>query len=222
MEKEIKQNWDIKVVNDNPTYPFIVIDNWYTSIEEQNVWKELDFYLSQPIDNTMRAEDSKSTARKPDGTSLANSRRFYFENWWRQREVSHILSTQYKFRTKYFHNIVRKLGSVSRLLLNCNKDTSIISYYEADNDHYKPHDDMFSFTSLIWMVKEPRKFEGGDLELTESNNLIKLKSNRMVLFPSYYLHSVTPVKFFDKINNGMGRWCITHFFYQCPSCGVNK
>ena len=42
--KTITQYWDVKVVNDNPTFPFVVIDNWYTPEEEKAVWKELDFF----------------------------------------------------------------------------------------------------------------------------------------------------------------------------------
>ena len=32
----IEQYWDIKVIKDNPTFPFLVIDNWYTPEEEKD------------------------------------------------------------------------------------------------------------------------------------------------------------------------------------------
>ena len=35
---EIKQNWIVNVVKENPTFPFIVIDNWYTPNEEKAIW----------------------------------------------------------------------------------------------------------------------------------------------------------------------------------------
>ena len=71
-----------------------------------------------------------------------------------------------------------------------NRDTSFISYYE-DADNFKPHFDVFQFTALIWLYKEPRDFEGGDLILHDfENKKIELKNNRLVFFPSYYLHSV--------------------------------
>ncbi len=43
------------------------------------------------------------------------------------------------------------------------------------------------------MVREPRKFTGGDFILNEPEVEIKLRNNRMVMFPCNYLHEVTPV-----------------------------
>ena len=42
--EKIEQHWKVNVVNDNPTFPFLVIDNWYSPNEEKAVWKELDFF----------------------------------------------------------------------------------------------------------------------------------------------------------------------------------
>ena len=42
MEK-IEQNWKVQVVKDNPTYPFIVIDNWYTPQEEESLVHGTEF-----------------------------------------------------------------------------------------------------------------------------------------------------------------------------------
>jgi len=93
----------------------------------------------------------------------------------------------------------------------------LVSYYE-DNDYYKPHHDTFSFTCLIWMVREPRKFTGGDFILNEPDIEIKLKNNRMVLFPCSYLHEVTPINFTEKVPEemGWGRFTLTHFYYAVP------
>ncbi|MEK9774472.1 MAG: hypothetical protein VW298_02540, partial [Candidatus Woesearchaeota archaeon] len=56
MASEVKQYWKVNVVNDNPTFPFLVFDNWYTPGEEKAVWKELDFYSAYPKDAIKRAE----------------------------------------------------------------------------------------------------------------------------------------------------------------------
>ena len=45
----------------------------------------------------------------------------------------------------------------------------------------------------ISKIKDRELFTGGDFYLPESNNLIKLKHNRAVFFPSCFLHKVTPV-----------------------------
>jgi hypothetical protein len=43
--EKIEQNWKVQIIKDNPTFPFLVIDNWYTPNEEKAVWKELDFLV---------------------------------------------------------------------------------------------------------------------------------------------------------------------------------
>ena len=37
-----------------------------------------------------------------------------------------------------------------------NSDTSFVSYYE-EGDSFKPHFDVFQFTALIWLYKEPKQ-----------------------------------------------------------------
>ena len=54
----IKQNWDYKIIKDNPLYPFLLIDNWYTPSEEEGVWKELDFFSSTDKKDLLRAENT--------------------------------------------------------------------------------------------------------------------------------------------------------------------
>ena len=94
-------------------------------------------------------------------------------------------------------------------------DRNYNSNYYDDAQEYKPHHDDPQFTILIWFYKEPKKFTGGDFIFTQPNVNVKCKHNRMVLFPSYYLHQVTPV-LMDKEyrNKGLGRFTITHFYWS--------
>ena len=47
---------------------------------------------------------------------------------------------------------------------------------------------------------------------------IKVKNNRMVMFPSCFLHSVSPVKFKTPPKEiGQGRYTITHFYFATPT-----
>ena len=41
------KQWKTQVINDNPSYPFLLVDNWYNKDEEKAVWKELDFLSSK-------------------------------------------------------------------------------------------------------------------------------------------------------------------------------
>jgi len=214
--EKIEQYWDVKVVNDNPTFPFVVIDNWYTPEEEKAVWKELDFFSATPKEQIDRAENT-IVARDPDGTAKSNAYRFYIEDFYKKRELSPIINCMYKQRTPEFHKILEdNCMPYARSFMSSNDDSSLLSYYE-ENDHYKPHHDTFAWTCLIWMVREPRLFNGGDFKLNEPDIEVKLKNNRMVMFPCCYLHSVSPVKFHTQPKEiGYGRYTLTHFYYGIP------
>ena len=214
--EKIEQYWDVKVVNDNPTFPFVVVDNWYTPNEEKAVWKELDFFSATPKVQIDRAENT-IVARNSDGSSKSKAYRFYIESFYQKRELSPILNCMYKQRTPEFRNIISECMPYARSFLSSNSDSSLLSYYE-ENDHYESHHDTFLWTCLIWMVREPRLFNGGDFKLNEPDIEVKLKNNRMVMFPCCYLHSVSPVKFHTQPKEiGYGRYTITHFYYATPS-----
>ena len=214
--EKIKQNWKVTVVNDNPTFPFVVVDNWYTPNEEKAVWKELDFFSATPKDKINRAENTL-VARDLNGTALSNAYRFYIEQFYQKRELSPIMNCMYKQRTPEFHKIIKdNCMPHARSFASSNDDSSLISYYE-ENDHYKPHHDTMLWTCLIWMVREPRLFDGGDFKLNEPDIEVKLKNNRMVMFPCCYVHSVSPVKFHTQPKEiGYGRYTLTHFYFGKP------
>lgn len=213
---ENEQNWEVKVVKDNPVFPFIVFDNWYNPNEENAVWKELDFLSSIPKEKIERAETSV-VARDEKGNSLSKSYRFYIEEFYKKRTLSPIINCMYKQRLPKFHKILlNHVQPYARSFCTSNADSSMLSYYE-ESDYYEPHHDTFLWTCLIWMVREPRLFDGGDFSFPEPEVEIKLKNNRMVMFPSCYLHSVDPIKFHTQPKEiGYGRYCITHFYYSTP------
>ena len=220
--EKIEQYWKIQVGKDNPTFPFLVVDNWYTPNEEKAVWRELDFFSARPKDNIDRAENT-IVARFPDGTPKSNAYRFYLEDYYKKREVSPIFNYMYKQRSSEFRDIVEKeMLPYGRSFGTTNRDSSLVSYYE-ENDHYKPHFDSFMFTCLIWMVREPKLFKGGDFKLNEPDVEIKLKNNRMVIFPCSYLHSVSPIRFNKQPKEiGYGKYTITHFYYTLPTGGNDE
>ena len=192
----------ITCVNSDEVFPFIVADNWYSPNEEKLIWKELDFYY-QP-DNLELASDFSA---KKDGVNLSNSWRIYPDAMFTEKykHVSSIMSATKKFHDKEFQNFIKKAMPHGVQFCLSNKNSTIISYYDDDPQ----------FTVLIWFFKEPKKFTGGDFIFTQPNLNVKCKHNRMVLFPSYYLHKVTPV-LLDKEyrNKGLGRFTFTHFYWS--------
>ena len=213
--EKIEQNWIVNVNKDNPVFPFIVIDNWYTPGEEIAVWKELDFISCAPRHTHKKAENT-IVATDVDGNAKSNAFRFYLSSFYNEDVISPIMNTMYKQRSPEFHNIIADILPQSRSYFSCNGDSSMISYYE-DKQFYRPHHDTFSWTCLIWMVREPRKFTGGDFILNEPEVEIKLKNCLMVMFPCQFLHEVTPVVMKEKTDKmGYGRYTITHFYYSAP------
>jgi|TARA_E500000318_G_scaffold924_1_gene1224 Rps23 Pro-64 3,4-dihydroxylase Tpa1-like proline 4-hydroxylase len=207
------KDWIAQIGGDQP-FPFLVIDNWYDKETEKSIWSELDFLSTKNKQEQLRAENT-IVARNEDGTSKSKAYRWYLESIYTEegRTYSTIMQKTDLFRTPEFHEIIQHITPQCRSFLGSDFDTTIISYYE-NNDYYKAHYDKFQWTSLIWFYREPKKFKGGNLKFTEPNYEIKVKHNRLLMFPCYYLHEVLPIKTKKFEQMGNGRYTITHFFYS--------
>jgi hypothetical protein len=204
--------WKTNIIKNNSTFPFIVIDNWYNKQEENAIWKELELYSVLPKDKIEKAENTV-VAKDKFGNAKSNAFRFYVDNIYKDegKKYSPILNCLYKLSTLEFDSLVSQCKPYSRSFFSANIYSTLVSYYENDN-HYAAHYDSSQWTFCAWFVKDRSLFTGGDFYLPESNNLIKLKHNRAVFFPSCFLHSVTPVKFLKEPEVvGLGRFTITHF-----------
>ena len=73
--------------------------------------------------------------------------------------------------------------------------------YKAPSGHYGKHIDKLSNGNVIRkmsvtvQLSDPNKYEGGELNLYESDEPIKTSKEQgmLIMFPSYTLHQVTPV-----------------------------
>ena len=92
--------------------------------------------------------------------------------------------------------------------------TVLFSYYE-NGDYYKAHADEFFATMLVWFYKEPKRFEGGDLEFPDYETAdgipkVEVRNNRILIFPSMIRHAVTPISMKEEdTNKKLGRFCMT-------------
>ena len=218
IERESK-NWHVKRYGKDTPYPFIVVDNWYLPDEERAVWSEIEFYISNPFILESTDEDT-TVARYDDNTSKAKSKRIFLGKIYRNTEyaikTSHINNCLYKQRTQEFKNILEEnCLPYYRSFESSNADNTMLTFYR-DTDYYHTHYDSLSWTCLIWMVKEPRTFDGGDFELTDINQTIELKNNRMIMFPSCFNHRVKPLVYHEKNNKSFGKYTITHFYFHIP------
>jgi len=195
---------------------YLIIDDWYEEDTLKKVMKELDYLSCTPM---VRSEESSESARTSNGISKTKSSRIFPEHLYTPKGCAYspILNSLEKMQQKEFHEKVfdtfkNTETALAEVFTNTNASSTIINYYE-NNDKYDEHYDVFQFTVLIWIYKEPKLFTGGDLVFPKLNKTIECKNNRMILFPSFYYHAVTPIQM--KTNKeGYGRYAITHFFYR--------
>lgn len=191
------------------TPEYIIYDDFFTNDELSIIWNEV-LFLTSP--NKMLTPDKSGSALDSKGNVLKKNSAIFLEKFYVNRMTSDINNiTDKVFSPEIFEHLNSK-GGVFNYIKITNTNHNFLSYYE-DSDYYKPHLDYSVFTMLFWLCREPKKFEGGELIFDDLNEKIDFKSNRLVIFPSYLFHSVTPVKMIDdyKPFGGDGRYTITKF-----------
>ena len=192
---------------DNKVFPYMLIDDFYTDDQQLESWEELEYYRKENLYSDGKLEDGYGVS------PAANLNRLYLEELYPDhREYSSILKIYKKILLPEVLENYRHTTPSARQFENTNNDCSVVSYYEDENN-YGEHFDSFMHTVLIWFYKEPKRFTGGNLIFPESNKIVECIHNRMIMFPSYYLHEVDRVKLEKKYRDqGLGRYCMTHFY----------
>ena len=191
---------------------FLVIENLMTSQELSEIWEEVNLlsYRSKLLLDT-------STARNADNSLKANKQGFFLDDVYRYRKFSNYFNYYKKWISLENKKKIEENNMSWRPLFNCKHDKTLFSYYE-DSDFYDEHQDTALYTQLFWIFKEPKKFEGGQLELTDFNYQIEVNNNTMVIFPSWYSHKVNKVTLQDKTPEQRdkllcnGRYVFTTFY----------
>ena len=203
----------IEICKDDKCFPFLFVDNWYNSEEEDLIWKELDFYTNSY--SFTRGEDDKGAAHFDGGGSKSNSFRIYLDEVYTNlgRDRSAIMRAMPKIISEEMKEAVRITTPVHRIFLDSDKDSTVINYYE-DGQGYKSHFDRSIMTVIIWLHKSPKAYDGGDFVFTDSGIKVESNHNRLVMFPCFYEHTAEPVILKDSsILSGLGRYSIAHFYY---------
>ena len=190
----------------------MLIDDFYNTQEQKLIWEELDSYKDDFKEDNKSggygvAFDVKNNRR------AARLKRIYLDDRYiAHREDSNILTLYRKIFSEEVLEAYRKTTPSWRTFEITNQDCSVISYYE-NLDKYSEHFDKFMHTVLIWFYREPKRFDGGDLKFNQSNQTIECRHNRMIIFPSYYVHEVNIVRMKEEYQHqGLGRFCMAHFF----------
>ena len=199
------------ICDEDKVFPFLIVDDFYSKEEQRLILEELMFHKDDFKVDHKRNDDG--VAKDENNKPLANATRIYLDEMYGDnRQDSNILNLYTKIISPEVKEAYRQTTPSWRLFEITNQDCSQVSYYENEGD-YKEHYDKFMHTCLIWFYKEPKRFTGGDLTFTQSQQTVECKHNRMILFPSYYLHAVDEVSMEYKYRGkGLGRYCLTHFY----------
>jgi len=184
-------------------------DNFFDEKESKAVWAELEDFYNEGY--FKEGGGNHGGAEGKDDEALATRRGFFPMRYKPYYQVQGEIACSKIF--KGYTDKFSKLGFANYAVLHTNTHGLLYSLY-TNGDEYKTHRDMSRTTCLIWLCKEPKKFEGGDLYLEELDKTIKFKNNRMVMFPGWAKHRVTPVVMDEKEDDLNGRFCITLSMWQ--------
>ena len=190
--------------------PFDVLckDNFLDSKELKAIWYEIEQFYNEGL---FKRDKIHHGAAELDGKALASKRGFFPIHY---RHYEHIQAE--KACQKLYDGVTvefSKLGFGNYPVLYTNTHNLLYSLY-VNGDEYKTHRDICHATCLIWLCKEPKKFEGGNIYFKELDRTIEFKNNRMVMFPGWALHQVTPVVMDEDEEDLNGRFCISISMWQ--------
>jgi hypothetical protein len=197
---------NITVDTTETNIPFAVIDNFFNSLEQEKILEELAF-----IRPHFAGYGGSGGAVSAEGVQLKHTNSLWLTDFYSDPSKSSIfkLTRQYQDPDLLFE--IGQKTWFPRMLTSYQTVEAIQLLYYESNSSYDTHFDTAFLTFLYWTHKEPRKFEGGDLVLEETSR-IECKANRLLVFPSFAKHRVTPVKMMEKAD-GYGRYCISNFVH---------
>lgn len=194
-------------------FGYVIVDDYYHKNEQREVWKELEYLTSPRI--LLSAEHTGSATH--NGNVLKKNGGIFLDHFYRERSCSNILSLNKKIYNDEIDKVFIPLHPYNEVSNYIKYDLTLVSYYENSN-YYLSHMDLAQFTALIWFFKEPKRFSGGEFKFSNYDDVIELKNNRMILFPSWVMHEVSEVQMDKDLETDgystYGRYCISNFLFN--------
>jgi len=189
-------------------FPYLKIENMYSDEELELISQELVF-----LNYDHKLEGPKETKSAIDNhNSLKNNKGLFLDDLYKKREISNILTTNRKIFNKEYLELYASLNFGYRTILECNSDSTLISYYE-NGGYYCSHKDVAIHTIITWFFKVPKLFKGGNLIFDEYNEVVEINHNMTIIFPSFVRHSVEEVIMEEYLPHGFGRYCMSQFMF---------
>jgi Rps23 Pro-64 3,4-dihydroxylase Tpa1-like proline 4-hydroxylase len=188
-------------------FPYLKIENMYTEDELELIAEELAFLTHK---EKLEEPEITGSAVTENGKILKDNKGIFLDDLYKKRQISNILTINRKIFNREYLESYASLNFGYGSILECDQDTTLISYYE-NGGYYYPHKDQAVHTALTWFFKTPKLFDGGNLIFPKYEQEIEIQHNMTIIFPSFVLHSVEEVTMDEDLSPGLGRYCMSQF-----------
>ena len=189
----------------NSPFPYLYFENIYSNDELVEIYDELDFYTR----NRHRYfSNTTEPATDDEGISLKQNKS-YFVPILNPQALNSSACAKYTLD----HLSHPKAFPVDSKFFSRWKPACsgfLISYY-TNGDYYHAHTDVDVASLVVWIYKEPKKFEGGEFIFPDYPEVkIPTNNNCAIMFPGRIRHQVNEIKMAEN-DNGFGRYSFTVF-----------
>lgn len=197
----------LKIAGENTQFPFLLIEDFFTEQELEQVWQEID-----ALEPQWKTVDSDTTGNRTqrDGRTLATSDRVYLDEAYADRSHSMLQCNLGRIGHEQIINTYEKYVPAARTLRYTNSDRTILARY-SNTQAYERHIDAYQHSQILFLHTDPKRFTGGDLHFPDNGCTIESVNNTCVVFPSYYYHEVSKVTAPNKYSS---RYSVTRFYYS--------
>lgn len=206
----------MKIERIGPPFEAVIVYDTYSNEELSDIWNELAFLTNSRV---MRAPSDTGSAVDEHGKPIKNNKSVFLQKAYYFEKISPILTYSKKLFSDQVSSALIEINPVHELITKVNRNSTLLSYYE-DSDEYPFHKDECIYSSVTYLFKEPRMFSGGDISFKINNEVVTMsvQSNMSIVFPSVYVHGVSPVSMDESIPefSGYGRYCISQFMNFTP------
>lgn len=180
-------------------FPIRIIDEYFTQQELYSISKELDELYNS--DQLVYPNENNKWMDDPQKVKSVGLDTLYEG----KRTESAILQCTRKILSGG-GSLLKSSKSFYFRDFECDRDTTIVSLYK-DGDQWNTHKDASIVTAIIFLYDDPKTFTGAELIFPDYEVGVETISNRIVLFPSFVAHEITPL----VMEHGRGMWTFTQY-----------
>jgi hypothetical protein len=184
---------------------FIQIYNVFSPEQNEIVWTTYDYLKYNFV-----GPEGTASATDADGNPKKKNVGLFLDEVRPRPQICNILSSTIFNGIELIENQFPS-DSVFRSAKNTNWDSQLMQYYCKDGEEYDSHQDLSQFTAITFFNREPKNFEGGDIEFPEHGIRVPFQNNCGIIFPGIIKHKVHPITQINKNTDYGGRLSLSMF-----------